>query len=254
MMHQPRKRFGQNFLVSQDVLQNIERSLHLQKNDRVVEIGPGQGALTENLLQAVNDLTAIEIDRDLVNFLQKKFSQSKNFHLISGDVLKTDWPLLAKNQLNSLRVVGNLPYNISSPILFQLSAAKNQIKDIHVMLQREVADRLCAQPGNKDYGRLTVMLQYDFFITKHFDIPPQAFNPPPQVYSSWVSLVPRYDLPEVDRDKFELIVRTAFNQRRKTLRNSLKDLVPLKYFEQIGIDSQLRAQDLTIFNYIQLAC
>lgn len=251
-MHQPRKRFGQNFLVSEEVLQKLVQSLHLQKNDRVVEIGPGKGALTERLLALVDDLTAIEIDRDLVNFLQKKFSQSKNFHLISGDVLKVDWLSLAKNQLHYLRVVGNLPYNISSPLLFQLSAAKNQIQDIHVMLQREVADRLCAKPGNRDYGRLSVMLQYDFYITKHFDIPPQAFNPSPQVYSSWVSLLPRYDLPVVDREKFEQIVRAAFNQRRKTVRNSLKGLISSEALQRLKMDTQLRAESLDIMDYVRL--
>jgi len=248
--HIPRKRFGQNFLTDQGVIQAIVRTIHPQPDDVMVEIGPGLGALTDPLLKTLPRLHVVEIDRDIIARLQNNYPASK-LTIHAGDALKFDFSTLGER----IRVVGNLPYNISTPILFHLNEYVGNIIDTHFMLQKEVVDRMAAAPGNKDYGRLSVMLQWQLRVEKLFDVRPGAFTPPPKVDSSVVRLVP-HALPPIqvrDAAAFANLVRAAFAQRRKTLRNNLKGLMTAETLESLGIDPQRRAETLTLGEFATVA-
>lgn len=252
--HTPRKRFGQNFLHDQNIIANIVAAIEPDKNQRIIEIGPGKGALTKPLLQAAGKLEVIELDRDLIPILEEKFSNSGELIIYSHDVLKFDFTQLnAESQ--SLRIVGNLPYNISTPLLFHLMEFLPLIKDMHFMLQKEVVDRICAQPGNKDYGRLSVMMQYYCDTANLFIVPPGAFYPPPSVNSAIVRLVPRQseEVSQIDAKALSSIVQSCFAQRRKTLRNNLKKFLSDEQIKSLGIDPGLRAETLTLEDFKKLS-
>jgi 16S rRNA (adenine1518-N6/adenine1519-N6)-dimethyltransferase len=254
MAHIARKRFGQNFLHDQSVIGHIIASLGTRPDQHWVEIGPGQGALTGPLLQAGVHLDVVELDRDLVALLKKKFAGRENFEIHSADALKFDFSTLIRDG-KRLRVVGNLPYNISTPLMFHLLDSAHYIEDMHFMLQKEVVDRLCAEPGNKQYGRLSIMMQY-YCETEHlFDVPPESFDPAPKVMSSIVRLTPHRQPPvQVENiDNLNRIVTQAFSQRRKTLRNSLKNLIPDNALEAVSIDPKLRAENLTLQDFAKLS-
>jgi 16S rRNA (adenine1518-N6/adenine1519-N6)-dimethyltransferase len=252
--HRARKRFGQHFLTDPAVIHRIIATLAPQAGDALVEIGPGTGALTAPVIAQGHHLIAIEIDRDLAAQLRHRYPE-KDLTLINVDVLHFDFCALSRTMGQRLRVVGNLPYNISSPILFYLAQAAHAISDIQVMLQKEVAQRLIAPPGSSAYGRLSVMLQYHFHIECLFSVPPDAFDPPPQVDSAIVRLIPR-SAPQrslVNEDALSLVVSTAFAQRRKTLRNTLRSLFDDKALLRLGLDPNTRAQTLSLAQYIKLA-
>lgn len=249
MKHQPRKRFGQNFLVDAGVIAAIVAAIAPAHDDRIVEIGPGRGALTRPLLAAVEHLHAIEIDRDLAAELTREFTPRLTVH--TADVLGFDFAALG----NALRVVGNLPYNISTPLLFQLDRYGEQIRDIHVMLQKEIVARMVAVPSSSAYGRLSVMLQYRFELEKLIDVPAAAFDPAPKVESAVVRLTPLRP-PRVaahDHAWFARIVKTAFSQRRKTLRNSLSGFLAEPDWRSLAIAPTARAQELSVAQFVAIA-
>jgi 16S rRNA (adenine1518-N6/adenine1519-N6)-dimethyltransferase len=251
--HRPRKRFGQNFLESQTVIDRIVASIAPARADRVVEIGPGMGALTAPLLERVDRLDVVELDRDLVATLAERLDHPPGLTIHAADALSFDFRPLADD--GPIRVVGNLPYNISTPLLFHLLDQAEIIRDMHFMLQKEVVDRICAEPGGKTWGRLGVMTQLRADATRLFTVPPGAFRPPPKVDSAIVRLVPRA-LPDDERNALpalDRVVRAAFSQRRKTLRNTLKDLVDGDGFDQAGIDPALRAERLSLDEFRRLA-
>jgi len=242
----PRKRFGQHFLHDPGVLKQIVDAIDPAPGDAIVEIGPGDGALTRPLLGRIDHLTAIEIDRDLAAGLAREFP-SRRLTLVSADVLDFDFSALPSN----LRIVGNLPYNISTPILFHLARFAGRVRDMHFMLQREVVERMVARHSTPDYGRLSVMLQTRFGMRKLFNVAPGAFRPPPKVESAVVRLVPLREKMECDAAMFEKVVREAFSARRKTLRNALP-LGPVD-FEALGIDPRLRPENLAPADYVRIA-
>ncbi len=250
----PKKRFGQNFLQDSAIIAQIIQAIAPQSSDHLVEVGPGQGALTQHLVGCSNTLHVIEIDRNLSKLLQSKWGEYSEFKLIEHDVLKMDWTALTTND-HSLRVIGNLPYNISTPLLFKLIQARSLIKDMHFMLQKEVVDRLVAQPGTKQYGRLTVMMQYFCRIEKLFDVPPYAFKPAPKVNSAVVRLIPYKTLPVICHDLSQLsdIVRHGFTLRRKTLKNSLALFVSEDQLKQLKIDPVRRPETLTISEWVHIS-
>ncbi|MBE0403620.1 16S rRNA (adenine(1518)-N(6)/adenine(1519)-N(6))-dimethyltransferase RsmA [Halomonas citrativorans] len=252
--HRARKRFGQNFLRDLGIISRIVRSIGPREGDRLVEIGPGQGALTAPLLEAAGKLEVIELDRDLIPGLRVQFFNYPDFIIHEGDVLKFDFAAL-KGDGPALRVVGNLPYNISTPLIVHLLTAGNAIADMHFMLQKEVVERLAAQPGGTDWGRLSVMAQYYCHVDQLFIVPPEAFVPRPKVDSAIVRLTPHASLPHVADDPallFEL-VKLAFGQRRKTLRNNFKGRVSPETLEALGIDPTRRPQTLTVAEYVTIA-
>jgi len=235
--HQARKRFGQNFLVDEGIIRHIIRAINPKKNDHVVEIGPGQGALTASLVEGAGKLDVVELDRDLIPMLKVQFDRYKHFDIHEADALKFDFASLSKGTSSgesaiddTLRVVGNLPYNISTPLIFHLLSYKNRFKDMHFMLQKEVVSRLAATPGDKLYGRLSVMAQYLCRVEDVFEVPPESFDPAPKVQSAIVRMLPFSELPAVARNEqhFAEIVKLAFQQRRKTLRNALKERINRK--------------------------
>ena len=249
MMHKARKRFGQNFLVDEQIIADIIRAIRPQPADNMVEIGPGLGALTRPLIQHLNQLHVIEIDRDIIAHLENDYPKSK-LVIHAGDALKFDLAQLPA----PLRIVGNLPYNISSPLLFHFAGYAGRIHDMHFMLQNEVVDRMVAKPSTADFGRLSVMLQYRFQMEKLLDVPPESFRPAPKVDSAIVRMIP---LPEnevlvYDEKLFAQIVATAFGQRRKTLRNTLKAYLTEDDFKQMGIDAQLRAENLGVAEFARI--
>jgi 16S rRNA (adenine1518-N6/adenine1519-N6)-dimethyltransferase len=248
--HTPRKRFGQHFLVDAHFLSRIVDGLGLRPGDRVIEIGPGLGALTRPLLKALDHLTAIELDRDLAARLRAEFP-AERLTLVEADALQVDFAALGRD----LRLVGNLPYNISSPLLFHLLPCLPHLRDAHFMLQREVVDRMAATPGGKEYGRLTVMLQARFAIEKLFDVPPEAFDPPPKVVSAVVRLTPLgAAAPAIaDDTAFARVVAAAFSQRRKTLRNAWKLLLTGEEITALGIEPGARAETVAVENYARAA-
>lgn len=252
--HRPRKRFGQNFLVDQNIIDRIVATISPAKSDRLVEIGPGRGALTGPLLAACPDLMVIEVDRDLCELLQTRFGAETGFRLYQADALKFDFYRFG-SRTASLRVVGNLPYNISTPLLFHLLAHGQVIKDMHFMLQKEVVDRLAAQPGTKAYGRLGIMAQYHCEVTPLLNVPPSAFRPQPAVQSAIVRLLPHTHPPALATDPvfFAGMVKACFQQRRKTLRNTLKNLVSHVQLEQAGVDLQQRPEDLSVTELVTLS-
>jgi 16S rRNA (adenine1518-N6/adenine1519-N6)-dimethyltransferase len=241
----PRKRFGQHFLHDPGVLKRIVEAIGPASGDAIVEIGPGEGALTRPLLERIGHLTAIEIDRDLAVSLAQEFPADK-LTVISADVLDFDFSSLP----TGLRVVGNLPYNISTPILFHLARHAGRVRDMHFMLQREVVQRMVAQHSTPDYGRLSVMLQTRFKMQKLFNVAPGAFRPPPKVESAVVRLIPIAERADWDEAALEKIVREAFSARRKTLRNALP-LAPADY-EALGIDPKLRPENLAPADYVKI--
>ncbi len=251
--HKPRKRFGQNFLHDRRIIQRIVDAIAPRESDVLLEIGPGQGALTEILLPSNARLTAVELDRDLAALLREKFSAMDNFTLCEGDALKFDLQTL-QPAAHSLRVVGNLPYNISTPLLFHLLEQRHYIRDMHFMLQKEVVDRLAAAPDSKDYGRLSVMAQYHCRVTALFDVPPGAFFPPPKVMSAIVRLQPREpELVASNPQTLARVVNQAFQQRRKTLRNTLKTLMNDSIIRAAGINPDARAETLSVSDFVRLA-
>jgi 16S rRNA (adenine1518-N6/adenine1519-N6)-dimethyltransferase len=252
--HRPRKRFGQNFLRDASVIQHILECVSPKPGEHLVEIGPGQGAITRHLLAAAGALDAVELDRDLIEPLTRLCAGQGELHLHNADILKFDLCALARDT-QPLRVVGNLPYNISTPILFHLLEQAACIRDMHFMLQKEVVERMAAAPGGKEYGRLSVMLQARCEVTPLFEIPPEAFRPAPKVDSAFVRLVPLAQPPaRIDDFKiFSEVVAQAFAQRRKTLRNSLSKLLTAETIEALGIDPGLRAERLDVEMFARLA-
>ena len=251
-MHKAKKKFGQNFLVDQNIIADIIAAIRPEPGDHMVEIGPGLGALTRPLLKRLNCLHVVEIDRDIIARLENDYPQPNAKLVIhAGDALEFDLATLDA----PLRVVGNLPYNISSPLLFHFSDYADRITDMHFMLQNEVVERMVAEPSSAAYGRLSVMLQYRFYMEKLLDVPPKSFKPAPKVDSAIVRMIP---LPAtailVQNEKlFAQIVSAAFGQRRKTLRNTLKSYLNESEFEQLGINSQLRAENLSVEEFARIA-
>jgi 16S rRNA (adenine1518-N6/adenine1519-N6)-dimethyltransferase len=246
-----RKRFGQHFLHDQSVLTRIVLALAPRPADHVLEIGPGAGALTEHLLAAMPRLDAIEIDRDLIAKLRQRYGERLLLH--EGDALDFDYGALARERGGKLRVIGNLPYNISTPLLFRLLQFVPYIQDLHVMLQREVIDRMAAEPGSDDYGRLTVMLAPQLHIEKLFDVGPGAFRPPPRVWSAVARLTVLPEPKFTVTPAFGPLVTAAFSARRKTLRNALRAFVDDAGFERCGIDPGARAETLAPAQFAALA-
>ena len=248
-----RKRFGQHFLHDRQVIDRIIGALAPLASDTIVEIGPGAGALTYPLLDRLGHLVAIELDRDLVPVLRQRSAAHGELRLIEADVLTVDFTALAAG--SPLRLVGNLPYNISTPILFHALEHAAAIRDMHFMLQKEVVERMAAAPGGKEYGRLTVMLQARCSVEPLFEVPPGAFHPPPKVDSAVVRLLPLPANRPAPRDPavFEQVVRHAFAQRRKTLRNALSDLADSAQLVAAGVDPQARAETIPVGAYIALA-
>jgi 16S rRNA (adenine1518-N6/adenine1519-N6)-dimethyltransferase len=251
--HIPRKRFGQHFLHDQGILRRIVEAIAPKPDDRIVEIGPGEGALTLPLLRAAGHMTAIELDRDLIESLAARARDIGDLNIISADVLTVDLAKLAGD--SQLRVAGNLPYNISTPILFHCLDYAGSIRDMHFMLQKEVVDRMAAPPGSKTYGRLSVMLQLRCTVEPLFKVPPGAFRPPPKVDSAIVRLtpLPAHLLPDVDGKLIERLVRAAFGQRRKTLGNALRDVATATQIDAAGIDPRARAEQLAPSAFVALA-
>lgn len=252
--HRARKRFGQNFLHDQQVIARIIRAITPKEGQTLIEIGPGQGAITEPLLNATGQLTAIEIDRDLAAQLRERLGHHAGFRLIESDVLKIDFATL-DGGTGGLRILGNLPYNISTPLLFHLLRYHERIIDMVFMLQLEVVNRMAAQPGEEDYGRLSVMMQYHCKVEKLFKVPPGAFVPQPKVDSAIVRLTPWHPLPHPARnvETFAKVVRTAFNQRRKTIRNTLKTLFSAEQMALLELDLTLRPENLGLADYVRIA-
>jgi 16S rRNA (adenine1518-N6/adenine1519-N6)-dimethyltransferase len=249
-MHVPRKRFGQNFLEDLGVVEQVMAAIRPQPGDRFIEIGPGLGALTLPLLQRLEHLDVIEIDRDIVQNLRARHPADR-LTIHDGDALDFDFTALGRD----LRVVGNLPYNISTPLLFHLTNHAGAVHDAHFMLQREVVERMSAQPAASEYGRLSVMLQYRWSIDSLFDVPPSAFRPAPKVWSSVVRMIPHRILPHVanDEDLFADVVMRAFGQRRKTLRNTLREKLSPPDFERLGIDPNARGETLGVADFVRIA-
>jgi 16S rRNA (adenine1518-N6/adenine1519-N6)-dimethyltransferase len=250
LSHRPRKRFSQNFLVDGAIIAEIVAAISPRHDDTMVEIGPGLGAITSPLAAAVKRLHVVEIDRDIVARLRTAY-EADHVVVHEGDALEFDFASLGPD----LRVVGNLPYHISTPLLFHLGESAGAIRDIHVMLQKEVVDRMVAQPDSSDYGRLSVMLQYRFDMEKLIDVPGSAFHPSPKVDSAVVRMLPRHASAAraVDDALLERTVAAAFSQRRKTLRNTLGDTVSAEELEGLGIDSRRRAQTLSIAEFLKIA-
>ena len=252
--HRARKRFGQNFLHDSHVIDKIVRSINPKHSDCLVEIGPGMGALTEPLLEACGKLDVVELDRDLIPILRTKFFNYPVFTIHEGDALKFDFNTILKPG-QQLRIVGNLPYNISTPLIFHFLAHHTIVQDMHFMLQKEVVERLAAGPGTSDYGRLGIMAQYYCKVEPLFIVGPGSFNPPPKVDSAIVRMRPYDELPYPAKDVkiLERVVREAFSMRRKTLRNTLKNLINAEQLEAIGIDTSLRPERLTLQEYVRIA-
>ena len=250
MQHVPRKRFGQNFLTDVGVVADIVGTIHPLDNDLLVEIGPGLGALTQPLLRSLDHLHVVEIDRNIVERLQQQFPRDK-LTIHSGDALEFDFASLGQN----LRVVGNLPYNISTPLLFHLSHFAHNIRDMHFTLQKEVVERMVAVPSTSDYGRLSVMLQCRFEMEQLFIVSPESFQPVPKVESAVVRMVPRRQ-PVIAAERERLladIVSAAFGQRRKTLRNTLRTYLKPEDYAALGIDPGKRAENLSVSQFISIA-
>ncbi|MDX1587581.1 MAG: 16S rRNA (adenine(1518)-N(6)/adenine(1519)-N(6))-dimethyltransferase RsmA [Oleiphilaceae bacterium] len=252
-VHQARKRFGQNFLHDAGVIDRIVRAIGPKPDDNLLEIGPGMGALTESLLVNNPSLTVLELDRDLVPGLRTQFFNYPEFTVLQGDALRFDYAELTRDK--PLRIVGNLPYNISTPLIFHLLSYADRIHDMHFMLQKEVVQRMAAVPGDSQWGRLAVMTQYQCQVQPLFPVGSGAFRPAPKVDSAIVRLMP-YDtppMPAMDRDLLAKVVRTAFSARRKTLRKALAVLFNDRDWPELGIDPGLRPQNLTLADFVAMA-
>lgn len=249
MKHIPRKRFGQNFLIDRQVIADIVAVIRPQPDDLMVEIGPGLGALTQPLLKTLRHLHVVEIDRDIVTRLHREYA-SERLTVHACDALKFDFGALG----DGLRVVGNLPYNISTPLLFHLASQVSRIRDLHFMLQKEVVERMVAEPSTPAYGRLSVMLQYYFAMENLLHVPPQAFSPAPKVDSAVVRMIPWRErpFPECDQELLGQVVTAAFAMRRKTLKNTLHGYLQPAGLEQLAIDPGLRAENLAVQDYVRI--
>jgi len=248
--HIARKRFGQNFLVDRGIINAIVSAIDPQRGDTVVEIGPGLGAITEPLLARLDHLHVVEIDRDLIVRLKKQHPPAR-VTIHEGDALNFDFAGIGTD----LRLVGNLPYNISTPLLFHLAEYVGIVRDMHFMLQKEVVERMVAVPGESDFSRLSVMLQYRFHLEWLIDVPPESFDPPPKVRSAVVRLIPK-DVSELNaksQEKLSQVVQTAFSQRRKMLRNTLKGTLSDAGFAELGIDPTRRPEDIAVADYVRIA-
>ncbi len=252
MKHIARKRFGQNFLTDDSVLHNIIRTIDPQPDDVMVEIGPGLAAMTRLLLQSLKELHVVELDRDLVAHLKKTFDLTRLI-VHQGDALKFDFAALPVSAGKKLRIVGNLPYNISSPLLFHLAQMAPQVCDQHFMLQKEVVERMVAAPGSKTYGRLSVMLQWQYQMELMFIVPPTAFDPPPRVDSAIVRMIPLEKPQACERGKLEQVVTKAFSQRRKVIRNCVAGMFTENDLVDAGIDPQMRPETVPLAQFVALA-
>lgn len=250
MKHLAKKRFGQNFLTDKAIIASLIDAIAPKSDDVMVEIGPGLGALTQPLLTHLNHLQVVEIDRDIIQWMQQFYPANKII-IHNTDVLKFDFSKVG----DQIRIVGNLPYNISSPILFKLLENVQQIIDMHFMLQKEVVERMVAKPSTPAYGRLSVMLQYRLKMEYLITVPPESFEPAPKVESAFVRCIPHETLPypAINEALFAKVVLAAFGQRRKTLRNTLKGLLDDTGFSELNIDSQLRAENLSVSQFVAIA-
>ncbi len=258
MKHKARKRFGQNFLHDAHIIERIIASIAARDSQHIVEIGPGKGALTEHLLLTAGQLDAIELDRDLIPLLEQRFADYTQFRIHSADALQFDFSSLLNSADEQLRLVGNLPYNISTPLIFRLLENVDIIEDMHFMLQKEVVERLTASPNSKAYGRLSILVQYLCHANQLFIVPPGAFSPAPKIDSAIVQLTPRKPLADSIRlehatlNDLSFIAKSAFAQRRKTLRNNLKKIITESDIKQCDIDPGRRAETLTISEFVAL--
>ena len=253
--HKARKRFGQNFLTDDNIIRRIVQSIRPRAEDNIVEIGPGKGAITALLLAECPKLNVVELDKDLIPVLLSRFiADYPGFKIHQQDALKFDFSQLTDAD-SKLRVVGNLPYNISTPLIFHLLSFTGCVKDMHFMLQNEVVNRMTAQPGQKAYGRLSVMVQYFCETEKLFDVPPDAFDPKPKVDSAIIRLQPHRSLPHPAADVrvLEKLVNVAFQQRRKTIRNALKQLVDPELLEQLPVDLKLRPENISLEEFVTIS-
>jgi 16S rRNA (adenine1518-N6/adenine1519-N6)-dimethyltransferase len=248
--HVARKRFGQNFLVDDGIISAIVSAINPQRGDTMVEIGPGLGAISEPLLARLDHLHVVEIDRDLIARLQRQHSRER-MTIHEADALAFDFAGIGSD----LRLVGNLPYNISTPLLFHLAEYAGSVRDMHFMLQREVVERMVAVPGDSEFSRISVMLQYRFHIEWLIDVPPESFDPPPKVQSAVVRLIPREvsELDAKDPGKLAMVVQAAFSQRRKMLRNTLKGILDDAGYGELGIAPTRRAEDIGVADYVRIA-
>jgi 16S rRNA (adenine1518-N6/adenine1519-N6)-dimethyltransferase len=251
--HQARKRFGQNFLHDPGVIEQIIRAINPKPDDAIVEIGPGLGALTEEILAVNPRLQVVELDRDLIPVLRTKFFNYPEFRIHEADALKFDFSELMVDR--PLRIIGNLPYNISTPLIFHLLAQADVVQDMHFMLQKEVVQRMAAVPGDNNYGRLGIMTQYFCKVQPLFEVGSGAFRPAPKVDSAIVRLVPHRTLPHPAKDlaTLQAVVRTAFNARRKTLRKALGGMVSVAQLQNLGINDGLRPENLGLTDYVAIA-
>ncbi|MBV6321675.1 16S rRNA (adenine(1518)-N(6)/adenine(1519)-N(6))-dimethyltransferase RsmA [Duganella violaceipulchra] len=252
MKHVARKRFGQNFLHDKYVLSSITEAIAPAPDDAMVEIGPGLGAMTEQLMRTLKQMHVVELDRDLVARLEKTYNPAK-LTIHAGDALKFDYGSIPVPAGQKLRIVGNLPYNISSPLLFHLATFAPQVQDQHFMLQKEVVERMVAAPGSKTYGRLSVMLQWRYDMTLLFVVPPEAFDPPPKVESAIVRMIPVAQPLACDGPTLEAVVLKAFSQRRKVIRNCLAGMFTEAQIVEAGIDPTLRPETVGLAQYVALA-
>ncbi|NVD74131.1 16S rRNA (adenine(1518)-N(6)/adenine(1519)-N(6))-dimethyltransferase RsmA [Duganella sp. BJB488] len=252
MKHVARKRFGQNFLHDKYVLSSITEAIAPAADDTMVEIGPGLGAMTEQLMRTLDKMHVVELDRDLVARLEKTYNPAR-LTIHAGDALKFDFGSIPVPAGRKLRVVGNLPYNISSPLLFHLAAFAPQVQDQHFMLQKEVVERMVAEPGSKTYGRLSVMLQWRYDMSLLFVVPPEAFDPPPKVESAIVRMIPVEKPLACDGAKLEAVVLKAFSQRRKVIRNCLAGMFTEAQIVEAGIDPTMRPETVGLAQYVALA-
>jgi 16S rRNA (adenine1518-N6/adenine1519-N6)-dimethyltransferase len=253
--HQARKRFGQNFLHDQGIIRHIVACIRPKPEQKIVEIGPGLGAITEHLLASAGHLDVVELDRDLLPHLRISFaSYGDNLRIHEADALKFDFSSLSADQ-QLLRIVGNLPYNISTPLIFHLLSYTDLVCDMHFMLQKEVVLRLAAEAGSNNYGRLSIMAQYFCRVDNLFEVPPEAFDPRPKVDSAIVRMAPYTKLPHTAQDfkHFEQLVKSGFAQRRKTLRNNLKGIADDEQLQSLGIDPSIRPERLTVGEFVALS-
>lgn len=251
--HIPRKRFGQNFLRDASVVRSLIQAIDPRPDQHIVEIGPGEGVLTERLIEAGAVLDLVEIDRDLASLLTSRFQTCSGLCIHQADALDFDFTALAEHE-SRLRIVGNLPYNISTPLLFRLFEQSRYITDMHLMLQKEVVDRLCSTPGSTNYGRLSVMAGYYCRSERVFDVSPESFFPRPKVISSVVRLIPHRNPPvKADLSKLRYVLASAFAQRRKTLRNALRQVIAESELTALGIDAGQRPQNLDLEAFARIA-
>ena len=252
--HYARKRFGQNFLHDENVIRKIVDAISAAKEDHLLEIGPGLGALTKELAKTGATIHCVELDADLAKSLRTEFQEYDSIKIIEGDALKFDLNSIATEK-RSLRVIGNLPYNISTPIIFHLLKNSELIRDMTFMLQLEVIQRMVSKVGRRNYGRLSLMVQYYCEVEHLFNVASSAFSPKPKVVSALARLKPHSStsIRAKDSDCLQTVIRTAFNQRRKTLRNSLKTIIPEALLDQIAINKNQRPQDITLNEYVEIS-